>query len=140
MKKLLPSSNILPNISEFQISVDAGSKEIYEQVRRPGKFEVLRENLDWLVKNRPANSNVILKFTISAANALDVENFSNMCTHYGFRGEITKLDDWGTFDDFDSQDVIDNTNHHLHNTAIQQLTAVSKNKNIWLSPYFSKLL
>jgi MoaA/NifB/PqqE/SkfB family radical SAM enzyme len=140
MKKLLSSSNILPNISEFQISVDAGSKEIYEQVRRPGKYKTLRENLDWLAENRPANSIVRLKFTISAANASDVENFSNMCAHYGFQGEVTKLDDWGTFDDFNSQDVIDNANHQLHPTAIKQIKSVSTHKHILLSPYFNKFL
>lgn len=140
MKKLLPDSKILSNISEFQISVDAGTKEVYEQVRRPGKYEQLRENLDWLAENRPKQSNVILKFTISSGNADDVENFARMCEHYGFKGEITKLDDWGTFDNFNNHDVIDNRNHQLHTTAIQQLASVSKNKNIRLSPYFSKFL
>jgi molybdenum cofactor biosynthesis enzyme MoaA len=140
MKKLLPESKILSNISEFQISVDAGSKQVYEQVRRPGKFKTLIENLDWLAENRPANSKVILKFTISAVNAGDVENFKDLCDRYGFDGEITKLDDWGTFDDFDSQEVIDNSDHQLHNIAIDQLKKVSKHKLIWLSPYFDKLL
>lgn len=140
MKKLLPHSKILPNISEFQISVDAGTKEIYEQVRRPAKYEIMRENLDWLRENRPPQSSVILKFTVSSTNATDVENFVNMCDHYGFRGEITKLDDWGTFDNFNDHEVIDNTNHKLHTLAVSQLRAVSKNKNILLSPYFSKLL
>jgi MoaA/NifB/PqqE/SkfB family radical SAM enzyme len=39
LKKLLPDSTVLPFISEFQISVDAGTKEVYEQVRKPGKWE-----------------------------------------------------------------------------------------------------
>lgn len=140
MKKLLPDSKIFANISEFQISVDAGTKDVYEQVRRPGKFSQLIENLDWLATNKPTQSSVTLKFTISSLNAHDVENFSNLCAHYNFRGEITKLDDWGTFDDFDSHDVIDNLDHELRTLAIQQLTAVSNKKNIWLSPYFSKCL
>lgn len=140
MKKLLPQSKLFSHIHEFQISVDAGSQQVYEKVRRPGKFDVLRENLDWLASNRPQNSKVILKYTISAANASDVENFSAMCDHYGFHGEITKLDDWGTFDDFDSQEVIDNSDHELHPVAIKQLQSVSKKHNIWLSPYFSKFI
>ena len=44
MSKQLPDSKILPNISEFKISIDAGSKEVYEVVRRPGKFDKLIEN------------------------------------------------------------------------------------------------
>jgi hypothetical protein len=140
MKKLLPSSSIFQNINEFHISVDAGSKQVYEQVRRPGKYEVLRENLDWLSQNRPADSKVILKFTLSADNVNDVENFTNMCNHYQYHGEITKLDDWGTFDDFDSKDVVDNVNHQLHQTAVTQLKIAKTQKQIWVAPSFDKLL
>lgn len=140
MKKLLPESNILPNIWEFWISVDAGSKEVYEQVRRPGKYDVLRENLDWLVENKPDTALVTLKFTVSSSNAADIENFCSLCNHYGFEGEITKLDDWGTFDNFSSHEVIDNTKHLMHNIAIEQLKSVSKNPHMHLSPYFKKLL
>lgn len=140
MKKLLPDSSILHSVSEFHISVDAGSKEVYEQVRQPGKYEVLRENLDWLKNNLPAESQVILKFTLSADNVNDVENFSKMCEHYQFRGEITKLDDWGTFDDFDSKEVVDNVNHNLHKKAIAQIRLAKTQKQIWVSPAFDKLL
>jgi len=140
MKKLLPDSTILPSIWEFHISVDAGSKEVYEKVRRPGKYEILRENLDWLSQNKPDTALVTLKFTVSAENASDIENFTALCEHYGFQGEITKLDDWGTFDNFTSQEVIDNTTHPMHNIAIQQLANVSKKGHMHLSPYFNKLL
>jgi pyruvate-formate lyase-activating enzyme len=140
MKKLLPDSAILANIDEFQISIDAGSKEVYEQVRKPGKYKVLRENLDWLENNRTKNSKVTLKFTVSTGNARDIENFSNLCAHYGFYGEITKLDDWATFDDFDSQDVVGNINHPLHHIAVEQFKKVSNHKHIDFSPFFNKFL
>jgi len=139
MEKLLPESRILPNISEFQISVDAGTAEVYENVRRPGKFSVLQQNLKWLKDNR-GSAEVRLKFVVSDMNCLDIVNFSNMCYHYGFRGEISKLDDWGTFDDFDSHNVIDNPNHPLYTETIEQLREVNKMKHILLSPFFRKLL
>ena len=140
MKKVLPSSNIFSHIEEFQISVDAGTKEVYEIVRRPGRYDSLRENLDWLSENRPKNSSVILKFTLSAANATDIVNFSEMCKHYNFRGIVTKLDDWGTFDDFHSQEVVENTNHPLHSIAVEQIRQVAKHKHIELSSTFNNLL
>lgn len=140
MKKLLPDSAILPHITQFQISVDAGTKHTYETVRRPGRYEVLRENLDWLAQNLPRSATVILKFTISAMNAKDLVNFSEMCKTYGFRGEVTKLDDWNTFDDFSSQEVILNTNHVLHATAIENLKIVSQHQHIHLSPLFKKYI
>ena len=140
IKKLLPESKVLPNISEFQISIDAGSKEVYEQVRRPGKFENLIENLDWLAINRPVGAKVTLKFTLSAVNSADIINFAELCARYKFDGSITKLDDWKTFDDFGSQDVIGNLTHPLHHVAIEQLRAVEKLSYIWISPIFKKLL
>lgn len=140
MNKLLPSSTIFKSVSEFHISVDAGSQQVYEQVRRPGKYKTLRENLDWLSQYRPADSEVILKFTLSADNVNDVENFIKMCNHYQYRGEITKLDDWGTFDNFDSKDVVDNVNHELHQQAISQLAIAKTQRQIWIAPSLHKLL
>jgi hypothetical protein len=140
MKKLLPDSAILPHITQFQISVDAGTKQTYEVVRRPGRYEVLRENLDWLAQNLPPAATVILKFTISAMNAKDLVNFSEMCKTYGFQGEVTKLDDWNTFDDFSSQEVILNTDHAMHAIAIENLKIVSQHQHIHLSPLFKKYI
>lgn len=140
MKKLLPGSTIFNNVGEFHISVDAGSKEVYEKVRRPGRYDVLRENLDWLRDHRPRQSRVVLKFTLSAYNAEDVINFADMCKHYQFEGEITKLDDWGTFDDFDSKDVIDNLNHPLRSAALAKLIEVKTRRDIWVAPSFDHLL
>ena len=139
MEKLLPNSRILPNISEFQLSIDAGTAEVYEQVRKPGRFSILLQNLDWLRENR-GNALVRLKFVVSAANALDIVNFANLCYHYNFIGEITKLDDWGTFDDFASQNVIDNPSHPKYPETLEQLRTVSTMKHIELSPIFTKLL
>lgn len=141
MKKLLPGSAVLAHISEFQISVDAGSKEVYEVVRRPGKFETLRENLDWLAVNKPTNSKVTLNYTVSANNALDLENFFNMCSHYGFCGSVTALEDWNTFDNFASQDVLNNPKHPLYQATLEQLRIVKNSPHIALiSPDIRKLL
>lgn len=139
MEKQLPNSRILPHISEFQISVDAGTAEVYEQVRKPGRFSNLLQNLNWLRRNR-GSALVRLKFVVSAANALDIVNFANLCYHYNFIGEITKLDDWGTFDDFSSQNVIDNTSHPKYPETLKQLKTVSTMQHIELSPIFKKLL
>jgi molybdenum cofactor biosynthesis enzyme MoaA len=139
IEKLLPGSRILPHISEFQISIDAGTAEIYEQVRAPGRFSVLLQNLNWLKNNR-GNALVRLKFVVSAINSLDIVNFANLCYHYNFIGEITKLDDWGTFDNFADQNVIDNPGHPKYTETLSQLRTVSTMKHIELSPIFKKLL
>lgn len=130
MRKLMPQSPIFPHVSRFQISIDAGSAEVYEKVRAPGKFAHLVENLDWLHKNVDNPSKVVLKFVLSSMNVNDVENFSNFCKHYGFQGEITKLDDWATFDNFLDYDVVGNQQHADHNVARQQLMRVADQSHL----------
>jgi MoaA/NifB/PqqE/SkfB family radical SAM enzyme len=126
MKKLLPNSTIIHNISNLWISVDAGTKEVYENVRRPGKFDVLIENLDWAAKTSLASGNVVLKFTLSDGNAHDIVNFAQLCAKYNFRGDITNLENRQTYsDDFDNHEVFYNKKHPLHNIAMSQLEEVS---------------
>ena len=134
MSKLLPDSKVLPNIREFQISVDAGSAGVYEQVRRPGRFDMLEKNLEWLADNRPAESDVRLMFCLSSANAGDIVAFAELCKRYRFRGEITKVDNWYTFDNFDSVDVIGNPTHTLYSLAVDQLQQVQDLDYITVSP------
>lgn len=140
MKKLLPDSTVLPYIDHFQLSVDAGSKEVYEIVRRPGKFNILLDNLDWLKETVAKNVKVSLLFCLQAANVNDIVNFANLCEHYGFVGNITKLDNWATFDNFNDHDVVDNVFHPLHKTALDQLQLVKNNPNIYLNSYLKDLL
>jgi hypothetical protein len=140
MKKLLPDSTVFKNIKEFQISVDAGSKEVYEIVRKPGKFSILRENLDWLAENIAPGVQVFIQFCLQATNVNDLVNFANMCQHYGFMGNVTKLDNWNTFNNFSEHDVIDNISHPLHNVAIKQLQLVKNHPNICLNSYLRNLI
>ena len=124
IKKMLPDSKVWPHISKFKISVDAGSADVYENVRRPGKFWALQENLSWLSQNRRPDTEVQLQFCVSAPNAADIIKFAGMCRHYGFQGHISQLDNLETFDDFDSQDVLGNGSHEKHETAMAQLREV----------------
>jgi Radical SAM superfamily/Iron-sulfur cluster-binding domain len=140
MRKLLPNSPVYPHIDEYQISVDAGSKSVYEVVRQPGKFEVLLDNLTWLAETRKVNTKVYLQFCLSGNNATDIVNFAELCKKFGFVGNITKLDNWNTFDDFNSVDVVDNPEHLLHNIALEQLSIVDKYDNICLNSYLKKVI
>jgi len=133
MKKFLPNSDILPNISKFQISIDAGSQSVYEVVRWPGKFTALQENLQWLVNNRPQHSVVVLNFCISKNNAADIINFANLCSKYKFKGYLSKLENWRTFADFDDHDVIGNINHPMRDQVLADLSLVMEMQHITLN-------
>jgi len=140
LKKVLPETNIIDSIVQYWISIDAGSKAVYEQVRKPGKFEVLLDNLEWLQKTNNNKVRVTLKFCLSAVNAHDVLAFEQLCNRFGFMGEISKLDDWGTFDNFSEQAVLDNPTHPLYEIALEQIRAVSSNPNILINSYIKGLL
>jgi hypothetical protein len=96
LKKVIANSSIYPAISNISISVDAGSAEVYEKVRRPGKWENLIENLEWLSNNRKHIS-VNLNFVLQKTNFRDLLSFAELCKKFNFAGEIQPLNDWGTW-------------------------------------------
>jgi MoaA/NifB/PqqE/SkfB family radical SAM enzyme len=98
IKKQLNGTNIFNSVDRFVISIDAGSKEVYEKVRVGGKWEVLLENLEYLY-NKNKNKNVSLNFALQKSNYKDVQNFVLLCEKYKFSGFIHQLDNWGTWSD-----------------------------------------
>jgi MoaA/NifB/PqqE/SkfB family radical SAM enzyme len=140
MKKLLPDSKILPHVSEFDISIDAGSSEVYQIVRRPGNFNILLENLQWLADNKPLKSTVTLIFCLSSMNVNDVVSFVSLCERFNFNGQIKKIENWNTFDNFSDYNVLGNSAHPMYNSAIQQLALVKDNPLITFSAYINNLL
>jgi molybdenum cofactor biosynthesis enzyme MoaA len=96
IKKQLLNSQILPNITEYSISVDAGSAEVYENVRRGGRWNILLENFDFLSELKK-NHLVTLNFSIQKSNYKDLSNFLDVCKQYSFAANIHQLDDWGTW-------------------------------------------
>ena len=125
LKKQLQRSLILPQITEYQISVDAGSKEVYENVRLGGKWSILLENLDFLAAiNETRQSKVMLMFVLQAANWRDLPNFVDLCRSRGWHANITKLVDWTSWTNFNEHDVIGNQSHPEHDLAMQALADV----------------
>jgi molybdenum cofactor biosynthesis enzyme MoaA len=127
MKKQLTDSTIVNHITQYFISIDAGSKDVYERVRLGGKWELLIDNLKFL---QPIASNnkaeVLLKFVLQKDNYNDMKNFAELCIDMGFRGVINRLEDWGTWDAFQTEDVIGNQLHPAHTEAVAQLKSVYK--------------
>lgn len=122
LQKQLERSKILPQITEYQISIDAGSADVYEKVRLGGKWSVLMQNFDFLkeVADR-YGSQVWLMFVLQKNNWRDLENFAELCERYQWTGNVTQLVDWGTWLDFDQHNVIGNTNHAERSAAIAML-------------------
>ena len=87
-------SPIMKKLLEFTISIDAGSKEVYEVVRYPGNWDKLRSNLDFLKEN---NFKLHFNFVLQRDNLYDVINFVDICEHYDAIGYIEGVNDWGTW-------------------------------------------
>lgn len=122
LKKQLEGNSILPAIDQYFLSIDAGSRDVYERVRLGGLWSKLLENLDWLSalsKQQPIR--VLLMLVLQKENYQDIENFCQLVVGYGFEGSITYLEDWGTWDNFATQDVIGNCTHPEHQQALEML-------------------
>ena len=90
----IKDSPIMQKLSEFTISIDAGSKSVYDIVRPPANWNKLRSNLDFLREN---NFQLSFNFVLQKANLYDVINFADLCEHYGAIGHCEGVNDWGTW-------------------------------------------
>jgi MoaA/NifB/PqqE/SkfB family radical SAM enzyme len=141
LKKQLADSSILPHVDEYSISIDAGSGPVYERVRLGGSWNKLLENFDWLRDQvRRQRARVLLMMVVQRENYKDLANFCDLVISYGFTGSVTYLEDWGTWRDFASQDVIGNSNHPEHQAAKNILASVYQQYHYQPISFGSKLL
>lgn len=122
LEKQLTDNPIANHITQYFISIDAGSADVYHQVRQPGRFDVLIKNLDFLRDLvDTTQSDVLLKFVLQYTNRHDMQNFVDLCQRYNFKGVINRLEDWGTWAAFSDHDVVGNTQHPAHAETIDNL-------------------
>jgi len=143
VKKQLQDQPVLNKIAHFSISVDAGSKEVYENVRLPGKWKNLIENLDFIKTTRIKTS---LNFVLQNANYFDLENYCRLVEQYGFGGVVTKLVDWDTWGqtndqwslkhggNFFQQNCLDPTHNNWHITRQLVSDCMKNYKGIRFEP------
>jgi molybdenum cofactor biosynthesis enzyme MoaA len=152
-KQISDSMPIFDYITNFRISIDAGSKQVYEDIRRPARWQVLLDNLDYL-RDVKKSHRVNLNFAIQNKNYNDIPNFVELCVQYGFCGNLHQLDDWGTWSRmavdnadawtlsngvFAQHDVLDpaHPNHQLCKKIIEQHQNIP---NITFSPAVQQLM
>jgi MoaA/NifB/PqqE/SkfB family radical SAM enzyme len=153
LKKVMPDSALMPAVFSYSISVDAGSKEVYENVRRPGKWNILLENLEWLANNKQ-NAIVTLNFVMQNENYQDLKSFVELCQKFGFNGQVQPLNNWGTWNDkpvlnpdawtvvngtYLDHNVIDSS-HKNHKHFVETLNEVRKqnHRSISFSAFFNQ--
>jgi MoaA/NifB/PqqE/SkfB family radical SAM enzyme len=100
----LSNSKFLDSVDRFSISIDAGSKEVYEDVRRPGKWEVLLENLDFI---KECKKDTIYNFVLQKNNFRDLENCHYLAKKHNANVNVIPMSDWGTWTYQPTNDVPD---------------------------------
>jgi MoaA/NifB/PqqE/SkfB family radical SAM enzyme len=93
----------IDNIKSLSVSIDAGSKEVYEKVRRGARWETLIDNLEYLSSLTHINKSA--NFVVQKLNFKDMKNFVELCRSYNMHSNFSHLSDWGTWHNFHEQCV-----------------------------------
>jgi len=100
---------VIKNLKELGVSIDGASKETYEKLRLGGKWEKILEALQFMAEQKQKHSfRFILHFVVQKDNYHEMENIIELGEQYGAdRVWLNKIEDWGTADNFQSQDIWD---------------------------------
>lgn len=137
IKKLYDKITIAENISDFNISIDAGDKPIYERIRVGGVWENLIENLDFLAnKIDRTKTKVTLFFVVQKSNVNSIDNFVSLVKKYQWHGHFQSLEDWNSDLDFVKNNILDPA-HPIHPKVVQLLGRYRNDPALYLN---SKIL
>ena len=97
-------------VSTVNLTADACTKEIYEKLRRGGRYELLLENLEWF-KEKKTNDNInfIMKMVVQKDNIDQLEDFYEFGKRHGAdEVHYSRITDWHvmTPETFASVDVL----------------------------------
>jgi len=101
LSKLVDLDNMIENIT-LSISIDAASKEVYEQVRRGGKWDSLLQNLEYVkqLTIKYPSLKVAASFVVQKDNINDMIPFVKFCKDFNITPNFTPLEDWGTWHNY----------------------------------------
>ena len=99
LQRYLSEIDILDQLTQLEISIDAATESTYEQVRRPGRWATLIDNLDYCLNIRKTKQpfQVRANFVVQKANYTEMLAFVELCRKYIMLPNFTVLQDWNTF-------------------------------------------
>ena len=98
---------VIGNLEELGVSIDGASKETYEKLRLGGKWDKILEGLESIAEQKQKhNFRFILHFVVQKDNYHEMEKIIDLGEQFGAdRVWLNKIEDWGTMDDFHSQNI-----------------------------------
>lgn len=127
-------SNIHRYVKSCEISIDAATKETYEnKTRLGGNWDTLIENLKF-INTIPKLTSVKTSFVVQDTNYTEIETFYHlMRSIFGFKAQIFygKITNWGTYseDKFNEKKIWD-INHPEHYKFVKEFNKICNNNNV----------
>ena len=135
-KKMWSSmKNIHPYVKTCEISIDAGTKDTYENITRiGGKWDELIENLKF-ISTISTLKRIKPSFVVQKANYKEMKIFYQLMVHiFGNKANVFygKVNNWGTFseEEFNKIKVWDKK-HPEHSNFLNEVNSTLPAKNAW---------
>lgn len=126
--------NIHPYVKSCEVSIDAGTKETYENiVRLNGNWDILMERLEF-IKSIKTIGEIRVSFVVQQANYKEMSIFADLMYNIlGNKANIFfgRINNWGTFtpEEFEKINVID-PNHPEHELFIEEVNKIDKKPRV----------
>lgn len=129
-----------PYIKTIEISIDAATKDTYEnKTRLNGQWDILIENLKFLAKQDNSIEEFVLSMVVSKHNYKEMylfyqtmtEIFANSNFKWGLSINYRQIVDWGTYSKETLEELqVFNTNHILFNDFLEELKKIHNLKYV----------
>jgi len=98
---------VISNLNELGVSIDGATKETYEKLRLGGRWDKILEGLECIAQQKQKHGfRFILHYVVQKDNYHEMQEIIDLGEQYGAdRVWLNKIEDWGTLDDFKSQDI-----------------------------------
>jgi len=127
--------HIISGLRQLGVSIDAGTKEVYEKIRDGGKWERLTENLKHIRESRHSNNfDLTFYFVLQAGNFRQMEDMIELGKTYGAdKVSFSKIEDWNVMNDYESHNVDSkqHPDHEEYRELVQRIRGKRRNAHGW---------
>jgi MoaA/NifB/PqqE/SkfB family radical SAM enzyme len=108
--------HIIDNLQELGVSIDGASEETYEALRLGGRWHKILESLECMAEQKQKHGfTFILHFVVQKDNYHEMEDIIDLGQRFGADHVwLNRIQDWGTMQDFDSQNIWDSNDYKQH--------------------------